>query len=703
MHIHIYLQRQIGEYEALTHRTAAVLDLVESKHGTQETLVKDATNILIPHHLHRIARLQGQLAHQLRSRQDLIEHINLYNEKNISRILNRQEQTPTSIADILTSARGNLHTPREAEFTALLITSIANLEAINQINAEIISRDQDDPTTQAYRDVMDTLLEDTRHCQDQRYHYNISPERIELLSLQGLIDKADQAARRSEDLYEVQRTLLRQSLQPFLEQQGPKTANNAMPTRACVRMPMRETSDAEAATLCAGAAVFTNTVRKLATQWLRTGNDLGANAAHLVTEQFAQELEYLLTDRLLPQELDDPSERVPTPELYQSAIKPAAQLDQDTLEIRQRPLGLGVHHNLHDQMVTAAALAGHAAALEWHVRRVQEPRPRQRYQASDHATVSWVHEDTLRRIISDQIHVPPSIRQQWSRGQKALARFDQCNDDMLTIEHHRPAFHCPTVTSILDYPEPIYDPTQDTPMLDFERHQLPHEWTMSYRYQDAHYAKKVGDPYHHDIDRNTARRHAITLLERARDHTLEADPDQEHHLEHIAIIAHELAQAGLHHTPQGTMQETLQLVFRHMPRSTAVHRIIDDLAHHLPAAASYIKSLHHSGSHFLTDQQTKAVVDAARSTGAPEMAINELCHRLQIRPDLQEDMAVAQSFPVPKADAQLVVEAIYNLSISSYHAASTAAQEMGWAVTDLLSLDEDDLPNDLFDNFDDSI
>ena len=675
-----YIQRQIGEYEALNHRASAALDLMEQQKEANQRLMKDVGRVLANHHAARIRRIQNQIAYQLRSRPDLLDNIDQYNENNVNRLFRLQAATHSS-EDIITQVLEQTHTNAEGDHVALLIMSVANLRAMTQINAEILSRENQDNLTRAYQDVLFTLLQDAEHAQIERDLNPMDAGRMRTLGIEELAKMADQATERAREMASAQQTRETIAIGDILER-AKKHANSSMPPTTQTRFPMRELTDQEVAATADGARVLTAELRKLGLKWLSNADHMAANAAHVVAEQFAEDFKFTFNHRMLPEEFDGPDERVLTPRRYEHAIKPAADLDQATEKIRQLPLGQDQDQHMHNMTVRAAALSGHAAALQWHVQHIRNEKPRQVHNPQDHATASWVHENTIRRILKERPTPPTSLRRHWARASRALDEFDNFDDD-LCIEAMRPEIHNLTVTSALDHPEPSYTPTEPMPLLEREKHQMPQEWTVSYQYQDAHYAKRIGEPYHHNIDAHAAKQHALDILDEIQDGIPNSKPQYVNHLERMAILAHEMAAAGLQSVSENALTNAIETAFQRIPRSTAVHRIIDDLADQRPTAATHLKAVHHSGSHLLTDEQTAHIVGTARAAGVHEIALNEICHRLQIKPELQHKLGIPQTFHVNREHAQQVVKLILDLSPTTYQAASTAAQEMGWTLPEL--------------------
>ena len=675
-----YIQRQIGEYEALNHRASAALDLLKEQKDANQHLVEDAGRVIANHHAARIRRIQTQIAYHLRSRPDLLGNIDQYNKHNVDQLFKIQAATRPD-PDIITRALEQTHTNEEADHVALLVMSVANLQAMTQINAEILSRDNEDNLTRAYQDVLFTLLQDTEHSQIQRELNPMDAGRMQTLGVEEIAKMAEQATERAREMANTQQTREFVATADLLEHTK-QYANSTMPATTQIRFPLRELTDSEVAATADGARVFTGELRKLGLKWLSDADHIAANAAHLVAEQFTEHFEFDFEHRMLPQEFDDPDDRVLTPKRYVSAIKPAIDLGQATAEIRQLPLGQEHNCYTHDMTVKAAALSGHAAALQWHVQRIRDQKPRQVHQPYDHATASWVHENTIRRILEDQPTPPTNLRKHWARAGRALHEFDNLEDD-LCIETMRPEFHSPTVTSALDHPEPSHVPMEPQPLLEREKHQMPQEWTISYQYQDAYYAKRIGEPYHHQIDAHTARQHALNILNKIQNGNPDCEPEYVHHLERMTILAHQMAASGLQSMSENDLTNAIETAFRYIPRSTAIHRIIDDLAGHRPTAAAHLKAISHPGSHLLTEEQTNAILGAARAAGVHEIVLNEVCHRLQITPELQHQLSIPQTFHVNREHAEHVVKLILDLSPTAYSAASTAAEEMGWTIPEL--------------------
>ena len=349
MLINNYIQRQIGEYEALNHRVSAALDLLEQHQGADHRLMEDAGRVLTNHHAARIKRIQNQIAYHLRSRPDLLGNIDQYNENNVGRLFQIQATKLTAAGDIITRALEQRHTNAERDHVALLIMSVANLQAMTQINAEILSRDNEDNLTRAYQDVMFTLLQDTEHAQIQRDLTPMDAGRMGALGVEELAKMADQATERAREMASAQQTRETVAIADLLER-AKQYANPSIPAHAQTRFPLRDLTDPEVAATADGARVLTTELRKLGMKSLSDTDHMAANAAHLVAEQFAEDFQFTFKHRLLPQEFDDPEERVLTPRRYTRAIKPAADLDQATEEIRQLPLGQGQGpvHAQHD-------------------------------------------------------------------------------------------------------------------------------------------------------------------------------------------------------------------------------------------------------------------------------------------------------------------------------------------------------------------
>lgn len=681
-----YIQRQIGEYEALSHRASAVLDLIAEHPDADLHLMQEAGRILIGHHTARIRRVQNQIAYQLRNRPDALDSIDRYNETNIYRLLALPED-PAPTGGFIARALQRKHTPQEAEHVAFILLSIANRRAMTQIHAEIISRDHEDHLARAYQDVLFTLARDTEHAQIQRELTPMEPERLTSLGIAHLADTAEQDTQRSRAIANAKPTRDGVAIGDLTER-APQSATPAMPHCTQVEFPMRELTDPELAAIADGARSLTTYLRTIGMKALSSNDHLTARAAHRVAEQFTATFILNYEHRVLNEALDDPDERVLTPKRFQRAIQPALDLDQATQAMRERPLTQRDQIHAYETAVRAAALTGHAVALRWHLQRIYNPGPRRIHQPQENATASWIHEHTLRRMLEDQPSPPASLRAAWKRARRALHEFEGTNEfrgrnDDVIVETMRPVFHHQSVTSPLDHPHPNYWPFETQVALEREPHQLPQEWTASYQYQDAHYAKRIGEPYHHPIDSKTARQHAIDILAELQNGIHGCEPTYASHLEQIAIIAHEMAAAGLQSVSENDLCNAIQTAFRYIPRTTAIHQIIDDLAGQRPTAASHLKALYHPGSQLLTKEQATAIVNAAHASGMHQIALHEMCQRLQISPELQTQLGIPPTFRVNREHAELVVKLIQDLSPTAYQATHTAAREMGWTLTEL--------------------
>ena len=385
-----YIQRQIGEYEALNHRASAALDLLEQHQGADHRLMEDAGRVLTNHHAARIKRMQNQIAYHLRSRPDLLDNIDQYNENNVGRLFQIQATRLPATGDLITRALEQRHTPAECDHVALLIMSVANLQAMTQINAEILSRDNEDNLTRAYQDVLFTLLQDTEHSQIQRDFEPMGAGRMSTLGVEELAKMADHATEQAREMASAQQTRETVAIADLLER-AKQYANPSIPTHAQTRFPLRDLTDPEVAATADGARVLTTELRKLGMKSLSDTDHMAANAAHLVAEQFAEDFQLTFKHRMLPQEFDDPEERVLTPRRYTRAIKPAADLDQATEEIRQLPLGQGHDQYTHDMMVPGSRPIGPhrgpAVARPSHTQRkaaagTPTPQPRDRVMGS---------------------------------------------------------------------------------------------------------------------------------------------------------------------------------------------------------------------------------------------------------------------------------------------------------------------------------
>ena len=688
-----YLHRLIGEYEAITQRTSAILDLAQQYQYLNPDLIEEATIVITSQQSQRLARLQTQVANRLATRQQLLEAINQHTEANLNRILDLVEANPPreTITASLDRLLTNSYSNADVEHTTLMMFIVANLEAMKHTQAEIMSRGPDDPVARAYQDVMYNLLGDAENAHLALTEFQVADEeRLQRLGTAGLRAQADEARDQAYQIAAVEpyhyhnpERILTDATRRSLE----IPIYPAMRPEAETRFPRRVQSDQVAAATCAGAHIFTETLRKTGQRWLRRHDTHAAGAARVVAQQFLTAFQEHYEHRLLPREYDVAHDRVPTPELYERAVAPAHTLIEATEGRHVAPPDTpGGERYYYQSAVLAAALAAHAAALDWHIARVIQPKPRQRYKPEHHAIASWVHEDAIRRILHHRPTDVPPFEQQWQQGRQALLNFDQFEEpaDIICIQQLRPEIASPSVGSPLDRPQPEYMLLEPGTHLARDPHQLPQDAVISYQYEDAYYHKRIGEPYSHEIDPQAAKQHSIDILQEVQNGLTHCGPQYTQHLEQIALTSHELAAAGLQSIYGSTLEAVIQTIFENIARSTAVHRIIDELTGYRPAAAAFLKGSHHSGSHFLDDQHATALVAAARAAGITEPAVTEMCHRLDFTARQQQELNVLQRFTTTRDRAHEVTQAI--LQTGAQHAqdaASVAAAEMGWTLEEL--------------------
>ena len=153
----------------------------------------------------------------------------------------------------------------------------------------------------------------------------------------------------------------------------------------------------------------------------------------------------------------------------------------------------------------------------------------------------------------------------------------------------------------------------------------------------------------------------------------------------MAVIAYELAAAGLQNSAGRPFSEAINEAFNNIPSSVGLHRVIDSLAMGRPAAAAYLKAAWHSGAYMFDDESAAEVIEALRSAGFNDVVLRETCRRLEISDEVQIRMGLPLTFQPPIEDAARVVGLISGLSDNADEAAAIAAEEMGWTLPELLA------------------
>ena len=145
----------LAEYEAIIHRAQATVDYVAPS-GADPAVLRHALNLLNDEDLKRINRTQARLAHQLRDRQDLLMRVSDYTENAVGAI----QAGPAAAAPPEPMAPPD-HSTGEAVAVARLLFRVVNLEAMRQMEGEVISRPRHDETRAAYADTLLNLHDQT--------------------------------------------------------------------------------------------------------------------------------------------------------------------------------------------------------------------------------------------------------------------------------------------------------------------------------------------------------------------------------------------------------------------------------------------------------------------------------------------------------------------------------------------------------------
>ena len=279
MAISFYTHRQIAEYEALAHRIANVAEFLQSEHGAEPSLIEHAADVLAYRHYLRVGRLQSQLSYDLRHHQGILKQINQYNNANLQRLFNIRPHH-SDLDELSLSFTSQHFSEDEINHASLIILSIVNLKAMSQLNAEIISRDPEDPVSRGYQHAICSLLHDTEHSHLERKYTPVKPKRVRTLGLEPLEVLADQATQQARDLANPHKPcdIAHDSTLTTTENQH---ANSTRHRDAYTGFPIRLPTDSQLAATCDGARVFTAAVHKQGMKWLAAGDQTTAivNAA----------------------------------------------------------------------------------------------------------------------------------------------------------------------------------------------------------------------------------------------------------------------------------------------------------------------------------------------------------------------------------------------------------------------------------------
>ena len=669
----LYIHRLIGEYEALNFRASAVLEIAEDTPDAHPNLIQQAARMVSLHHLQRITRLNQQLGFNLRNRPDILSDIVHDNQSNIertARFLDQDQPDPT-------------HTDDEITLVAILLLILANLRAMRHINAEIISRTDDDPVKHAYLTVLHDLLTDDQCAQTQFQINRVDPERLTELRISQLLQQAQQASQQAASIIETQRNRQQLDIDDLIAESLATTCPT-VPWFARTRFPIRTLDDNELAAAADGLRVFNKKLSDAGLKALADGDQFTAHAAHVIAQQAKEAFQSRFADRVTPCPDDGPHGPDLSQRRYQRMLQPTDQLEQATAHIRHTAVANSQSRATYDLTIATLAIMAHTAALRWHFPKFAHPKPNQTHQPTEHASVSWIHENVIGQTIASSPQ-PSSDKmlRHWTRAYRTLDEISQSPDVVAAVEEIRPRISNPNVASPLNHSLDVAFPSEFGVTVTHAPDQMTHDWIITYQYQGAVYDKRIGDPYDHPIEPFHAQRHALDLLEQSHRNVQQVSDDCNNHLQNLAVITYELAAANLHWIPPDALRNVINAAFLKIQRTSAIHHIIEDLAGDRPAAAAHLKATYHPGSEILDDDQAAAIIKAARDAGVEEPDITEICHRLNIRPQFMADLNVPSHTAVARPEARQIVIDILHLAPKNNRAAHTAAREMGWTLHDL--------------------
>lgn len=385
--------------------------------------------------------------------------------------------------------------------------------------------------------------------------------------------------------------------------------------------------------------------------------------------------------------------------LEADALGPAPPWDdeaaQDEMSARQ---GAAAAH--------AAALSGNAAALEWHLDRMEalegEPTCAQ---MDGHVIALWHNRINL--IGMEDWTAPPGAVTELEGAAGSMLReareaaetaTQRAGSDRLAdlARRHRPMRASIMASQPEARPagEALVAAVPEHPYLDSV---AVYQWVdgaeaealMAYRYQGCTHLKLVTEPYGHPVDQGTSLQHCSDLEDQVSESLTAGEPANEAMM-HQAILNRSLALAGLATTAPGEVQKVIErtkIAFDENTRTESMTRII---AGGYFEAAQHLITVHDVQECPLNEEQARTVVQAARASGASDTRVREMAIRLGMTHEDMEAAGITRAKRIPWDDASAILEMLYWLRSDPGRSWEEAAKLMGWKpesaeVTGLLS------------------
>ena len=669
----------LAEYEAVIHRAQATVAYVAPR-GADPAVIRYSLNLLNDEDLKRINRTQARLAHQLRHRQDLLMRVSDYTENAVGAI----QAGPTAAAPSEPSGQPE-HNTHEAVAVARLLFPIVNLEAMRQMEGEVISRPRHDETRAEYIDTLLNLYDQTVAWGRRLKASPIAPERVRDLGLEQLLQHSAEAAQHGElmaDRYREQSFRRGTAYKTMVD----RLLGRALPSECAAKIPARDLSAPEMQAICEAATTALRAMDHLIDGWAAGGLWEAVWSGRQVAQHYAERT----LSKVAGADLEEENET--NFESHLDLAVATDELQQAAEQILSKP-AQPVHHpheEWTDQMADAnrsysatAALTGHATALNGLLTRMRQHPDAET--AAAIASAVWVNENVIREALNIE---PPGCREEaavWHAAQETLDELDASETPASQeIGRLRPRRLSPSLRSPL-IADQVADETGTNRYHGEYGTQVkqvegtpPEEWIFQYQLQGALHAKLLGEPYDHEIDELVVLEHMEDVERLAAGRRGLIEPEFKDDVRDLAARTRELASWGLHNTPEPMFRMALSRMFELTGRTAAVHAVIDALTGSRPSASRYLKDVYHSGSYFLQPHECQAIVEAAKDAGVPAPAITEMCHRLGLTEETMLELGVLQSYQVPGDRASDAVSMIYALGRLGGEAAEEAARQLGY-------------------------
>ena len=128
---------------------------------------------------------------------------------------------------------------------------------------------------------------------------------------------------------------------------------------------------------------------------------------------------------------------------------------------------------------------------------------------------------------------------------------------------------------------------------------------------------------------------------------------------HLAVLNRRLALAGLHLASDRMVTHLLQMTDQALGELSRVQALADVIARHHPAVRAHLRTRHNLNRNPLNAQQSEAVINAARDTGADDAALRDMGASLGIAHAQMATLRITAPQRIPWGDARPIIEHTY--------------------------------------------